>query len=112
MTGSAPSPRSGTAPPIDWWRRTGRSAICSGQAEAIALDGPLAGELRALAGGEEEDLRVSTLEAANTGLRAALIALHAAVETGNDAASRALNAAIWAELSASTRRRALANAPF
>lgn len=82
------------------------------QAEAIALDGPLAGELRALAGGEEEDLRVSTLEAANTGLRAALIALHAAVETGNDAASRALNAAIWAELSASTRRRALANAPF
>jgi hypothetical protein len=82
------------------------------RAETVNLDGVLAGELRALAGGEDDDLRISALEAANAGLRAALIQLHAAVEAGGDAASQALNEAIWAELSLSTERRRLAGAPF
>jgi hypothetical protein len=82
------------------------------QAEAVAVDGLLAGELRALAGGEDDDLRLSALEAANAGLRAALTRLHAAVEIRAEAAAQALNAAIWTELSASTERRRLASAPF
>lgn len=82
------------------------------QAERVSLDAGLAQELRALAGGDDDDLRVSALESANTALRAALIRLQAAVETGLDAASRALNDAIWAELSASTRRRAFASDVF
>lgn len=82
------------------------------QAERIALDPTLAHDLRALAGGEDDDLRVSALEAANGGLRAALIRLQAAIEDRTDAASRALNDAIWAELSASTQRRALASDMF
>ncbi|MDR3512825.1 MAG: hypothetical protein P4L73_14410 [Caulobacteraceae bacterium] len=82
------------------------------QAERVGLDADLAQEVRALAGGQDDDLRISALESVNTGLRAALISLHAAVETRTDAASRALNDAIWAELSASTSRRAYTGSPF
>jgi hypothetical protein len=82
------------------------------QAERVSLDQDLAQELRALAGGEDDDLRVSALESANTGLRAALIRLQAAIEDQAEATARALNDAIWAELSASTRRRALASDMF
>lgn len=82
------------------------------RAERVRLDPLLADELRALAGGEDDDLRISALDAANTGLRAALIRLHAAVEPADDEASKALNEAIWAELTASTVRRRQASAPF
>jgi len=82
------------------------------QAEAVALDTGLSEALRALAGGEDDDLRLSALEAANGTLRAALIDLHAAVEARKDARSQALNDAIWAELSLSTTRRAFTGAPF
>lgn len=82
------------------------------QAERISLDAALAQDLRALAGGEDDDLRISALDAANAGLRAGLIRLQAAVEGRTDAASKALNDAIWAELSASTQRRALASDVF
>jgi hypothetical protein len=81
-------------------------------AETVRLDEALARELRALAGGEDENLRISVLEATNGSLRAALIRLHAAVEIGEDAASRALNAAIWDELRVSTERRRQPSAPF
>ncbi len=57
---------------------------------------------------EDESLRVSALQAANNLLRTALTDLQAHVETRADAASKAMNDAIWAELSASTRRRAFA----
>lgn len=76
------------------------------QAETVPLEPLLAQELRALAGGDDDDLRVSALEGANTALRAALIRLHAAVEDRAEPAALALADAIWAELSQSTRRRA------
>ena len=51
------------------------------------------------------DLHVRALQGENDDLRAALVDVHAAVETlpGDEAAS--LNEAIWAELRASARRR-------
>jgi hypothetical protein len=72
----------------------------------------LAERLRNLATGDEHDLRISSLQAANDALRDALIDLHAFVETRSDEASKAIEAAIWAELSASTRRRAFASSTF
>jgi hypothetical protein len=82
------------------------------QAERVRLDTGLAGELRALAGGADDDLRISALDASNAVLRAALIRLQIAVEAEPDDAARALNTAIWSELSASTVRRRLTGSPF
>ena len=66
---------------------------------------------RALLGetGEDADLRVSALKAANDGLRARLIEAQIAAEAAGDAARQD---AIWAELRASTERRKLAGAPI
>lgn len=64
-----------------------------------------------LIGGRDPDLRISTLRAANDQLRAALIALHEAVEGQEGEAARTLEAAVWAELVASTERRKLAGSP-
>ncbi|RAK58990.1 hypothetical protein DJ021_03815 [Phenylobacterium hankyongense] len=55
-------------------------------------------------GGRDDDLRVSALKAANDGLRAALIAAHAAAEAAGDTDRQA---AIWSELRVSTERRKL-----
>ena len=68
--------------------------------------------LNNLAGGEDSDLRISSLQAANDALREALTDLHAAVETTPGEAAATLNAAIWSELSASTKRRAFASQSF
>lgn len=57
--------------------------------------------------GSDEDLHLSVLSAENDRLRAALIALHIEVE-GKDPAKEA---AIWAELVASTERRMVAGSP-
>jgi hypothetical protein len=57
--------------------------------------------------GLDEDLRISALSAENGRLRQALIARHAEVE-GKDPA---MEAAIWAELVASTERRMVAGSP-
>ncbi len=57
--------------------------------------------------GDDQDLRISVLSAENARLRAALIARHAEVE-GEDPQAEA---AIWAELVASTERRRVAGAP-
>jgi hypothetical protein len=57
--------------------------------------------------GADEDLRISALSAENARLRAALIARHVEVE-GRDPQAEA---AIWAELVASTERRRTAGAP-
>ena len=66
-------------------------------------------ENRALAallndGAGEADLRLSVLRAANARLRGRLIAAHIAAEQAGDTAR---DAAIWAELIASTERRKL-----
>ncbi|MDP3747327.1 MAG: hypothetical protein Q8Q88_09800 [Phenylobacterium sp.] len=65
--------------------------------------------IRALLGeaGSDGDLRLSALSTENDRLRAALIALHIAVEGKNPAKE----AAIWAELVASTGRRLVAGSP-
>jgi hypothetical protein len=57
--------------------------------------------------GADEDLRLSALSAENARLRQALIELHETVE-GKDPAKEA---ELWAELIASTERRAVAGAP-
>jgi hypothetical protein len=65
---------------------------------------------RALLGaaGEDDDLRVSALKAENDRLRSLLISAHAHAEASGDAEREA---AIWAELVASTERRKLSTAP-
>jgi hypothetical protein len=82
------------------------------QAAGLGLDPGLAARLAALAEGDDADLRISALEAANMVLRAALIDLQAAVEGRADAGAAALNDAIWSELAASTERRRFAGASF
>jgi hypothetical protein len=86
-------------------------AILAGAA-AAEPPGDLAARLRTLAIGADDDLRVSALQAANNAVRAALTDLHAHVETRADTAAKALEAAIWSELVASTRRRAFSNMGF
>jgi hypothetical protein len=82
--------------------------------EAANLPPPadLTERLGNLAAGDDADLRISSLQAVNDALRAALTDLHAVVETQAGEAAAALDAAIWSELSASTRRRAFASASF
>ena len=58
--------------------------------------------------GADADLRLSALQAENRRLRAALIAAHSAAEAAGDAPREA---AIWAELVASTERRRIASSP-
>jgi hypothetical protein len=82
------------------------------RAETLSLDTALANDLRALADGDDEDLRISALDAGNAVLRAALIRLQAAIETRDDAPAKALNDAIWTELTTSTERRKLSGSPF
>ena len=81
-------------------------------AAGLGLESGLAARLATLAEGNDDDLRLSALEAANEALRAALIALHAAVEAMDGPPAKALNDAIWRELSASTERRRLAAGSF
>jgi len=66
--------------------------------------------VRALLGeaGEDTDLRLTILQAENDRLRAALTLAHAAAEAAGDEPRQA---AIWAELAASTERRKLSTAP-
>jgi hypothetical protein len=68
--------------------------------------------LRSAAASADASLRVPDLDAANQALRALLVELHAHVEGLEGAAARAVEAAIWRELAASTERRKLAIAPF
>lgn len=77
----------------------------------LARGGDLVPEAAGLAAGSDEDLRISALSAGNARLRAALIALQIAVEGREDDEAAALNAAIWAELVASTERRLVAGSP-
>ncbi|WP_312160608.1 hypothetical protein [Phenylobacterium sp.] len=74
----------------------------------LARAGETGLDFAALATGADEDLRLSSLKAANDALRAALVELHAAAEAKGAAG---LEAAVWAELVASTERRKLASSP-
>jgi hypothetical protein len=75
-------------------------------------DRALRDRLETLAAGTDEDLAVAALDASNGALRAALIDLHAHVEASEGPAARAVEAAIWSELRASTERRHVSIAPF
>lgn len=66
----------------------------------------------AIAAPARPDLRVSTLEAENDRLRAALIELQTVLETRDDPEARALDADIWRELAQSVERRRIASANF
>jgi len=81
------------------------------QAAPLAPGG-LATRLGDLAKASDADFKVSTLQAANNGLRAALIDLQAWAEDQTGPAAMALNTAIWAELSKSTERRRFSATPF
>jgi hypothetical protein len=59
----------------------------------------------ALATPPAANLRLSTLQAENDGVRRGLVALHAAVEGQDSEQAVAMNERIWAELAESTRRR-------
>ena len=72
--------------------------------------GDRAGPDAALAGAEDDDLRISVLSAANARLRAGLIALQAAVEAEDSPEARALESRIWGELRLSTERRHMSSA--
>ena len=74
----------------------------------LARAGEVGLDFAALAGGTDEDLRITALKAANDALRGALIELQAAAEAKG---ASDLDAAIWAELAASTERRKLAASP-
>ena len=75
-------------------------------------DANLRSRLDEAAQGGDASLRISDLERDNEKLRALLIELHAHVELESGAGARAVEEAIWRELSDSTERRKLALAPF
>lgn len=95
-------------------RMTENRALRALFAEAIAL--LPAGELRAAleeaAKAEPKSLRIRDLNAANAALNARLIELHAYAEEARGDAWRALEAKIWDELKARTKRRSIGFFPF
>ena len=76
----------------------------------LSAAGDLAGRDAWLAGGVDDDLRISVLSAANARLRAALVDLHAAVELDSSHEAQVLEAQIWDELRRSTERRLMSGA--
>lgn len=76
----------------------------------LADAGERAGRNAALAVSRDDDLGISVLSDANARLRAALIELHAAVETDETPEARSLEARIWEELRRSTERRQMSSA--
>jgi hypothetical protein len=75
-------------------------------------DGGLRARLAVVAEEREPSLRIGDLNAANDRLRALLIELHAFVEDRGEEWARRIDGAIWAELRASARRRAISFYPF
>ena len=91
----------------EWDRAAARLVAENAAFRALLVRGGVAGDL-----GDDSDLRVSALEAANEVLRAKLIELHAAVEERDDAEAKALDAAIWEALRDSVEGRRIASANF
>ncbi|MDE2363194.1 MAG: hypothetical protein KGM42_11000 [Hyphomicrobiales bacterium] len=82
------------------------------QAIPLVENDGLRERLRSAAATSDRSLLVRDLDDSNGRLRALLIELHAAVEAQTGAAARKLEDTIWAELSASTGRRALSLGRF
>ncbi|HMT44217.1 MAG TPA: hypothetical protein PKA59_06660 [Chakrabartia sp.] len=82
------------------------------QASPLVTDPALSTRIKALSVGRDDDLHISVLDTVNAELRTELTALHAYVEGLDSDAARGVNDAIWAELSASVKRRALSSANF
>ena len=75
-------------------------------------DAALRRSVLALADTKDVDFHISALEKNNCELRAALIELHAYVETQSGLDARRIEGAIWSELLESTERRRLSTAQF
>jgi hypothetical protein len=82
-------------------------AALFGDAAAVVGDQSLRAELETACTAGAPSLRVGDLRARNRTLRALLTQLHAHVETLATPEARALDARLWTELVASTRRREL-----
>ena len=81
-------------------------------AAAVTKNSGLNARLTELAATRDDDFRISALEHNNCLLRAALIELHAQVESESSPEARRLEEVIWSELARSTERRRLSTAPF
>jgi hypothetical protein len=81
-------------------------------AAPVVDDPALRSRIRKLAVTIDDDYRVSALEQSNCALRAALIDLHARIESQAGPKARKIEALIWKELLASTERRRLSSAQF
>ncbi len=82
------------------------------EAAPCVSDAALKHRISALADTKDRDFHISALETNNCDLRAALIELHAQVETQPGPDARRIEAAIWKELLESTERRRLSGAQF
>jgi hypothetical protein len=82
------------------------------EAAACVNDAAFKRRVQALAETRDSDFHISALEKNNCDLRAALIELHAQVETLAGADARRVEDAIWHELLQSTERRRLSTAQF
>jgi hypothetical protein len=76
------------------------------------IDRALKTRILELADTRDCDFRISALENNNCALRAALIELHAHVESQSSPEARKVEDAIWDELAKSTERRRLLSAQF
>lgn len=83
-----------------------------GDAAPVVQDAALRQRLETAAGGDDASFTISDLERGNAQLRGLLIELHTHVETLDSPQARAIEAAIWRELAASTERRRLMMGPF
>lgn len=82
------------------------------EASSVVIDGALKSRLMQLSETRDNDFHISALENNNCELRAALIDLHAQIESQTGAGARRIEAAIWKELVSSTERRRLSSAQF
>ncbi len=81
-------------------------------ASAHVADGDLRARLALAADESDASLRIGDLNASNDRLRALLIELQALVEGRDEEWARRIDGAIWAELRALARRRAISFYPF
>jgi len=82
------------------------------KASSIVNKPDLAKRLRELSETKDDDFHISALENNNCTLRAALIDLHAHIESQQGKDARTIEDAIWKELAASTERRRFSTASF
>lgn len=81
-------------------------------AAKVTKNPALNARLTKLAKTKDDDFRISALETGNCALRAALIELHAQIETESGPEARRIEEIIWKELICSTERRRFSSAQF